>query len=213
LQVHESSLIAYDRELRQSGAFTLLCGVDEAGRGPLAGPVTAAAVILPSGTSLAALNDSKKLSARRRQELESVIQGEALAWALGWASASEIDRTNILKATFLAMGRALAGLGLKPDFILVDGRDYPFGEMPGRSQIKGDATSASIAAASILAKEARDRYMRELDERYPAYGFARHMGYGTAAHMQAIREHGPTPEHRQSFRMGGDSLQSELFST
>ncbi len=187
--------------------------MDEAGRGPLAGPVTAAAVILPPDSSLIGLNDSKKLSARKRQELESVIQDEALAWALGWASAAEIDQRNILKATFLAMGRALAGLNLKPDFILVDGRDYPFGEMPGRSQIKGDATSASIAAASILAKEARDRYMRELDERYPAYGFARHMGYGTAAHMQAIRELGPTLEHRKSFRLGCDSLQSELFST
>ena len=178
---------------------TLTCGVDEAGRGPLAGPVVAAAVILPPGTSLSGLNDSKKLSPRRRERLAAEIRATALAWAVAEASAAEIDEWNILRATLRAMARAVAALPLTPDEVLVDGNQAPALEVPVRTIIGGDALEPAIMAASILAKTHRDARLVALDARYPEYGFARHKGYGTAAHLAALARLGPCPEHRRSF--------------
>ncbi|MGD9520505.1 MAG: ribonuclease HII [Tepidiphilus sp.] len=177
----------------------LICGVDEAGRGPLAGPVVAAAVILPPGTSLSGLNDSKKLSPRRRERLAAEIRATALAWAVAEASAAEIDEWNILRATLRAMARAVAALPLTPDEVLVDGNQAPALEVPVRTIIGGDALEPAIMAASILAKTHRDARLVALDARYPEYGFARHKGYGTAAHLAALARLGPCPEHRRSF--------------
>ncbi|MFC4487366.1 MULTISPECIES: ribonuclease HII [Tepidiphilus] len=176
-----------------------LCGVDEAGRGPLAGPVVAAAVILPPGASLSGLNDSKKLSPSRRERLAAEIRASALAWAVAEASASEIDEWNILRATLRAMARAVAALPLVPDEVLVDGNRAPELEVPVRTIIGGDALEPAIMAASILAKTHRDARLVALDRRYPGYGFARHKGYGTAAHLAALARLGPCPEHRRSF--------------
>lgn len=177
-----------------------LCGVDEAGRGPLAGPVCAAAVILPPDLELEGLNDSKKLSEKRREALYPLICEQALAYGIAFASEQEIDELNILQATFLAMRRAVGQLGLKPDLALVDGNREPdFGDIPVRTIIKGDSRSANIAAASILAKVTRDRFMLEQDAVYPQYGFAVHKGYGTQKHYAALREFGPCPIHRRSF--------------
>ncbi|WP_142803481.1 ribonuclease HII [Tepidiphilus sp. J10] len=176
-----------------------LCGVDEAGRGPLAGPVVAAAVILPPGASLPGLNDSKKLSPSRRERLAAEIRASALAWAVAEASASEIDEWNILRATLRAMARAVAALPLVPDEVLVDGNRAPELEVPVRTIIGGDALEPAIMAASILAKTHRDARLVALDRRYPGYGFARHKGYGTAAHLAALARLGPCPEHRRSF--------------
>lgn len=176
-----------------------LCGVDEAGRGPLAGPVVAAAVILPPGVSLPSLNDSKKLSPRRRERLAAEIRATALAWAVAEVSAAEIDEWNILRATLRAMARAVAALPLVPDEVLVDGNRAPTLEVPVRTIIGGDALEPAIMAASILAKTHRDARLVALDRRYPGYGFARHKGYGTAAHMAALARLGPCPEHRRSF--------------
>jgi len=176
-----------------------LCGVDEAGRGPLAGPVVAAAVILPPGASLPGLNDSKKLSPSRRERLAAEIRATALAWAVAEASASEIDEWNILRATLRAMARAVAALPLVPDEVLVDGNRAPELEVPVRTIIGGDALEPAIMAASILAKTHRDARLVALDRRYPGYGFARHKGYGTAAHLAALARLGPCPEHRRSF--------------
>lgn len=176
-----------------------LCGVDEAGRGPLAGPVVAAAVILPPGASLPGLNDSKKLSPSRRERLAAEIRATALAWAVAEASASEIDEWNILRATLRAMARAVAALPLVPDEVLVDGNRAPTLEVPVRTIIGGDALEPAIMAASILAKTHRDARLVALDRRYPGYGFARHKGYGTAAHLAALARLGPCPEHRRSF--------------
>lgn len=177
----------------------MICGVDEAGRGPLAGPVYAAAVILDGHRPIAGLADSKKLSARQRERLTLEIREKALAWSIASASVEEIDRLNILRATLLAMARAVASLATPPREVLVDGNRLPELPMPARAIVGGDATVAEISAASILAKTARDAEMLELHERYPGYGFDRHMGYGTAMHMEALRRLGPAPCHRRSF--------------
>lgn len=176
-----------------------LCGVDEAGRGPLAGPVMAAAVMLDPGDPIAGLRDSKKLSAAARDRLAAEIRKRSIAWCVAEASVAEIDRLNILHATMLAMQRAVSGLGRTPDEVLVDGNRCP--EWPWRSQavVKGDDKVAAIAAASILAKTARDQFMCSLHDEYPVYGFAQHMGYGTAAHLDALKAHGACPQHRRSF--------------
>ena len=177
----------------------LICGVDEAGRGPLAGPVCAAAVILPRDIEIPGLNDSKKLSDKRRRELFPVIQEQAVAYGIAFASEQEIDEINILQATFLAMQRAMDQLPVKPELALIDGnRAKDFG-IPAKTVVKGDSLSASIAAASILAKVTRDNLMAELAETYPQYGFEIHKGYGTKAHYAALREFGAYPIHRQSF--------------
>ncbi|RUQ34034.1 MAG: ribonuclease HII [Candidatus Competibacteraceae bacterium] len=177
----------------------LIAGIDEAGRGPLAGPVVAAAVILDPTRPIAGLADSKTLSATRREQLAVEIRANALAWALGRAEAAEIDQINILQATLLAMERAVSNLGITPDSALVDGNRCPALTCPCQAIIKGDATEPAISAASILAKTARDAELRQLHERYPQYGFARHKGYPTAVHREALRRYGPCPEHRRSF--------------
>ncbi len=177
----------------------LICGVDEAGRGPLAGPVVAAAVILPPNTPLSGLNDSKKLSPRRRERLAAEIRATALAWAVAEASAAEIDAWNILRSTLRAMARAVAALPVMPDEVLVDGNQAPALEVPVRTIIGGDALEPAIMAASILAKTHRDARLVALEARHPGYGFARHKGYGTAAHLAALARLGPCPEHRRSF--------------
>lgn len=177
----------------------VICGVDEAGRGPLAGPVCAAAVILPRGLEIPGLNDSKKLSDKRRREFFPEIQKQALAFGIGFASEKEIDAINILQATFLAMERALAQLPVKPELVLIDGnREKDFG-IPVKTVVKGDSLSANIAAASILAKVSRDDVMLEMAREYPQYGFEIHKGYGTKAHYDALRQFGPSPIHRQTF--------------
>jgi len=174
-------------------------GVDEVGRGPLAGPVVAAAVILPQGYVLAGLTDSKRLSARRREALAVILREEAECWALGSASAAEIDALNIHHATLLAMRRAVLALPQAPEQLMVDGRFTPEGPWRATAVVGGDATVPSISAASIIAKVARDGLLTELHGRYPAYGFDRHAGYPTPAHLAALSEHGPCPEHRRSF--------------
>ena len=177
----------------------VICGVDEAGRGPLAGPVCAAAVILPPHLEIPGLTDSKKLTDKKRRELFPVIKEQALAYGIGMASEQEIDEINILQATFLAMQRALDQLHVKPDLALIDGnREKDFG-LPVKTVVKGDSLSMNIAAASILAKVTRDDLMVQLAQTYPQYGFEIHKGYGTTAHYAALREHGPSPIHRMSF--------------
>ena len=192
----------FDDAYRESGAG-LFCGVDEAGRGPLAGPVYAAAVILPPQPEIAGLNDSKKISEKKREALFPVICETALSYAIGTASVEEIDELNILQATFLAMRRAVEGLSVTPAFALIDGNRTPAGiAIPCQTVVKGDALSASIAAASILAKVSRDHYLAELDKQYPEYGFAEHKGYGTPAHYAALRTYGMAPVHRKTFLHG-----------
>lgn len=177
----------------------LICGVDEAGRGPLAGPVCAGAVILPKDLEIPGLTDSKKLTDKKRRELFPVIQEQAIAYGIGFASQQEIDEINILQATFLAMQRALDQLTVRPDLALIDGnRAKDFG-LPVKTVVKGDSLSANIAAASILAKVTRDNLMQEMAESYPQYGFEIHKGYGTKAHYAALREFGASPIHRMSF--------------
>ncbi len=176
-----------------------VCGTDEAGRGPLAGPVVAAACILPEGLVIDGLDDSKKLSEKKRERLYGEICEKALAWSVAMSTPAEIDGINILEASLLAMRRAIDSLSIKPDFVLVDGnidRDF---QIPAKAVIGGDGISQSIAAASILAKVTRDRLCAELDEKYPQYGFAAHKGYPTKAHKLAVYEYGPCPEHRRSF--------------
>ena len=179
--------------------YGVVCGADEAGRGPLAGPVCAAAVILPHGLVIEGLNDSKKLTEKRRESLYGEITSSAEAYGIAFASVEEIEKLNILGATYLAMNRAIAALGREIDLALIDGNRNAGLEYPSRTVVKGDSLCASIAAASVLAKVTRDRYMTELDERYPGYGFAKHKGYGTKAHYAAIRELGASPVHRPSF--------------
>ena len=189
----------HERAAQEQG-YKSICGIDEAGRGPLAGPVTAAAVILPEGYELDGLNDSKKLSARKREQLYTALMGDArVIKSIATASVEEIDRLNILKATHLAMARAAQGLDPAADFCLIDGLAVPNFPLASLNLVKGDARSLSIAAASILAKVSRDHYMQELHEQYPQYGFAQHAGYGTKKHLQALQEHGITPHHRRSF--------------
>lgn len=188
----------YEREAFDAG-IRLICGVDEAGRGPLAGPVCAAAVILPPGLEIPGLNDSKKLTDKKRRELYDVITAQAVSYGIAFASEQEIDEINILQATFLAMERAIQKLSPQPELALIDGnRTKDFG-LPVRTIVKGDSLSASIAAASILAKVTRDRLMEEYDAQYPQYGFAVHKGYGTKRHYETLREFGPSPIHRKTF--------------
>ena len=184
--------------LRAEG-YDIVCGVDEAGRGPLAGPVCAAAVILPRGVTIEGLDDSKKLTEKRREALYGDIIAAAEACGVAFADVEEIEELNILGATYLAMNRAIAALGVGIDLALIDGNRNAGIEYPSRCVVKGDAKCVSIAAASVLAKVTRDRYMRALAEKYPGYGFERHKGYGTEAHYAAIRALGPCPEHRPSF--------------
>ena len=177
----------------------VICGVDEAGRGPLAGPVCAAAVILPPNIELPGLNDSKKMTDKRRRELFPIIQEKAVAYGIGFATHEEIDQINILQATYLAMERAMAQLGVAPELLLIDGnRSKDFG-IPVETVVKGDSLSASIAAASVLAKVSRDDLMLKAAEDYPQYGFDVHKGYGTKAHYEALRVHGPCAIHRMTF--------------
>ena len=186
-------------EIESELSYDLICGVDEAGRGPLAGPVCAAAVILPKGLVIPGLNDSKKLTDKRRRELFPIIQQEAVSFGIAFASQEEIDEINILQATFLAMRRAIDQLDPKPDFALIDGnRETDFG-VPCKTVIKGDSLSANIAAASVLAKVTRDNWMIEAAEKYPGYGFEIHKGYGTKAHYAALEKLGPCAIHRRTF--------------
>lgn len=179
--------------------FSVVCGVDEAGRGPLAGPVCAAAVILPPDIQIEGLNDSKKLTDKKRRELFDIITAQAVSYAVAFCDEKVIDEINILQATFRAMRRAVESLGVRPELALVDGnRAADFG-VPVRTIVKGDSLSASIAAASILAKVSRDQLMEQYDGTYPQYGFAVHKGYGTQRHYDALREYGPCPIHRMSF--------------
>ena len=179
--------------------YTYVCGIDEAGRGPLCGPVVAAACILPMGLVIEGLNDSKKLTAKKREQLYDIIREQAIAYAIAEGSVEEINETNILEADLLAMRRAIAALPVPAEVALIDGnisRDFP---IPAQAVVKGDAISMSIAAASILAKVYRDRLCLELDAQYPQYGIAKHKGYGTKDHMAALREHGPAPIYRTKF--------------
>ncbi len=188
----------FEHQAQEQG-FNVVCGVDEAGRGPLAGPVCAAAVILPDGLVIEGLDDSKKLTEKKRDALYDVICEEALAYGIAFASVEEIEEMNILQATFLAMKRAVESLNIKPDLALVDGNQKPNLGIQARTLVKGDAKSPSIAAASILAKVTRDRLMTEIAEQYPEYEFPKHKGYGTKLHYEKIMEHGISPVHRRSF--------------
>ena len=193
-----SDLWALENGIYASGV-NILCGVDEAGRGPLAGPVCAAAVILPRGLEIPGVNDSKKLSEKRREALYDVIISSAAAYGIAFADVEEIERLNILHATFLAMNRAIAQLSVRPELALIDGNRNSDIEVPSRCIVKGDSRCADIAAASILAKVTRDRYMIKMAEQYPQYGFEQHKGYGTKQHYAALREYGASPIHRMSF--------------
>ena len=192
-----------DFEIEKSAklkGYKLVCGVDEAGRGPLAGPVCAAAVILPEDAEIEGLDDSKKLSEKKRELLYEVICEIALAYSISFGTLEEIEEFNILEATFIAMNRSIEGLDLKPDYALIDGNRVPKGiTVPCETVIKGDAKSSSIAAASILAKVTRDRLLLEYDSEYPEYNFKKHKGYGTKEHTDLILKHGPCPIHRMSF--------------
>ena len=190
---------SYELEAQNKG-FKFVCGVDEAGRGPLAGPVCAAAVVLPLDCEIEGLNDSKKISEKKREMLFDVIVEKAVAYSIAYGTLEEIENYNILEATYIAMNRAIEGLNVKPDFALIDGNRVPKGiAIPCETVVKGDAKSCSIAAASILAKVTRDRLMLEYDKKYPQYLFAQHKGYGTKAHYEAIKQHGVCEIHRLSF--------------
>jgi ribonuclease HII len=200
----------FENELHRAG-FHKIAGVDEAGRGPLAGPVVAAAIILPPELFIPGLNDSKQLSAKMRQMIFDQIMAAQLPYAVGIGSVAEIDRHNILGATRLAMKRAIEGLPMPPDYILIDALTLPAISLPQKGIIHGDALSLSIAAASIIAKVTRDRMMEELDREYPGYGLAKHKGYPTAEHYRALAKLGPSPIHRQSFRLTLN-IQESLFA-
>jgi ribonuclease HII len=188
----------YEKAAREEG-FQAVCGIDEAGRGPLAGPVFAAAVILPDNCIIEGINDSKKLIPKKREKLFDEICANAVSYGIGFATEGEIDSINILQATFLAMKRAVDAMTIKPDLALVDGNRMPDLGVETRTIIKGDALCASIAAASILAKVSRDRLLCQIDEIYPEYGFAQHKGYGTAYHLEMLKKCGPCPVHRKTF--------------
>lgn len=188
----------YENEAYSKG-YACVCGIDEAGRGPLAGPVYAAAVILPKDYSHQILNDSKKLSEKRREQVFEDIIRDCVSFAVGTATEHEIDEINILNASFLAMKRAVLGLSVKPDFAYVDGDKLPRAGIKEEAIIKGDSKCMSVAAASVIAKVSRDRYMLELAEKYPEYRFEKHKGYGTALHYQMIEKHGISPAHRKTF--------------
>lgn len=188
----------FESELRNEGR-QYICGVDEAGRGPLAGPVYAAAVILPADLIIEGLNDSKKLSEKKREALFDVICEKSVSYSIAFADEKEIDEYNILQATYLAMRRAVEGLDVPADYVLVDGNRMPPLRVQGETIIKGDAVCQSIAAASILAKVSRDRLLLEMDKKYPEYAFAQHKGYGTKLHYEKLREFGPSPIHRLTF--------------
>ena len=190
--------LEYENKAYANG-YTYVCGVDEAGRGPFAGPVCAAAVILPRGVIIEGVNDSKKLTEKKREQLFDVIRETALSYSVAWASVEEIENINILNAAMLAMKRAIDGLDIKPDFAYIDGNKTPPIDISCEAVVKGDANSMSIAAASILAKVSRDRLMLEYAEKYPEYGFEKHKGYGTKAHTEAILRYGECPIHRPSF--------------
>lgn len=190
--------LEYENEAYAKG-FNVICGVDEAGRGPLAGPVYAAAVILPKGYVVDGVNDSKKLSEKKREMLFDKITNECVCYNIGIATEQEIDEINILQATFLAMRRAVEGLDVKPDIALIDGNKKPGLEIEQWDIVKGDAKSANIAAASIIAKVSRDRYMLEMAEKYPQYQFEKHKGYGTKLHYEMLEKYGVSPIHRKTF--------------
>ena len=193
-----NDLWGIENEIYDSGV-SILCGVDEAGRGPLAGPVCAAACILPRGLVIDGLDDSKKLSDKKRRELFNVIKREAVSYGVAFATVEEIEEHNILRATFMAMNRAIARLDAVPELAIIDGNRAAGIEMPARCIVKGDSKCADIAAASILAKVTRDEYMLAMVEKYPEYHFEKHKGYGTKLHYEALREYGPSPIHRMSF--------------
>lgn len=209
LESCDKKLLRYQEELarlekmreyeRSYPQYTYICGIDEAGRGPLAGPVVAGAVILPPDCEILYLNDSKQLSAKRREELYEEIKEKAIAWSVGIASPGRIDEINILQANYEAVREAIAGLKVKPELLLNDAMKIPGVALPQVSIIKGDAKSLSIAAASVMAKVTRDRIMCQYDELYPEYEFASNKGYGSASHIAAIRKYGPCPIHRRSF--------------
>ena len=183
-----------------NSGFSCICGVDEAGRGPLAGPVCAAAVILPEGAVIAGLDDSKKLTEKKRERLYDIIKQTAVAYSVAYGTLEEIETVNILEATYLAMNRAIEGLTIKPDFSLIDGNRVPRGiKIPCETIVKGDSKSMSVAAASVLAKVTRDRLMLEYDKKYPEYNFKKHKGYGTKEHTELIKQYGPCEIHRLSF--------------
>ena len=194
----EIDWLFYENNALTNG-YKIICGVDEAGRGPLAGPVYAAAVVLAKGHIIEGVNDSKKLSEKKRELLFDKIIAEAEDYSIGIATPSEIDEINILQATFLAMKRAVEGLKIKPDYAMIDGNKKPNLDIDMETVVKGDAKSASIAAASILAKVSRDRYMLQMAEKYPQYQFEKHKGYGTKLHYEMLDEFGPSEIHRQSF--------------
>lgn len=179
--------------------FKTVCGVDEAGRGPLAGPVYAAAVILPVGLEIAGLNDSKKLTEKKREELFDIITKEAVCYSVGIADEKEIDEINILNATFLAMKRAINGLEIRPNYAIIDGNRAPHSDIPEETVVKGDGKVMSVAAASIIAKVSRDRFMQKIAQEYPEYQFEKHKGYGTRLHYEMIEKYGVAPIHRRSF--------------
>ena len=193
-----TELWTLENEIYAEG-FSLICGVDEAGRGPLAGPVCAAAVILPRGLEIDGLNDSKKLTEKKREALYDPIREQAIAYGIAFATVEEIEELNILNATFLAMNRAIKQLNPVPELALIDGNRSTGIRFPSRCVVKGDTKCADIAAASVLAKVTRDRYMLEMAEKYPEYHFEQHKGYGTKLHYDALREFGPSPIHRMSF--------------
>lgn len=196
LRINE--MYKYEREAKKSG-YSLVAGVDEAGRGPLAGPVYAAAVILPDGCIIEGINDSKKLSEKKREELYEIIKEKAIAYSAMSVDEKVIDEINILKATHLAMEKAVEGLSEKPDFVIIDGNSAPSLKIPHTTLVKGDSKSISVAAASIIAKVERDRYIKEMAKVYPQYEFEKHKGYGTKVHTQAILKYGPSPIHRRTF--------------
>lgn len=197
-KAHFELLKTRERELLAEGK-KYIAGVDEAGRGPLAGAVYAGAVILPDDCEILGLDDSKKLSEKRREELYAEITDKAVSWAVGYATEKEIDEINILNATHLAMKRAVLGLKVTPDYCIIDGNSVKGIEIPHETMVKGDANSACVAAASIIAKVTRDRYIKEIGEKYPEYGFEKHKGYGTKEHTDAILKYGVLPIHRRSF--------------